>query len=76
MEIRVLAISALLITVPLTIPVSAANPTHVKQLLETKECQRCDLSSAKLGSADLSGANLNNANLRGAILSSAELFNT
>lgn len=76
MKTRVLAISALLITVPLAISASAANPVHVKRLVETKECPKCDLSGAKLGNADLSGANLNSANLRGAVLSSTELFNS
>ncbi|WP_084639765.1 S-layer homology domain-containing protein [Geitlerinema sp. PCC 9228] len=63
--------------------VNAANPDHVKQLLETNECERCDLRQAdlqganlrkaRLGGATLVGANLQGANLRGAILNEANL---
>ncbi len=56
----------------------AANPEHLAQLLNTKECQGCDLSGADLIGADLvgaklQGANLNAANLTGADLSNADL---
>jgi uncharacterized protein YjbI with pentapeptide repeats len=59
-------------------PVKAADPNHVKRLLETKECSECDLSRANLSGADLSfailvNANLMNANLKGANLSGADL---
>ena len=45
-----------------------ADPNQVRQVLQTRECQGCDLSRAKL-----SFANLRNANLRYANLFSADL---
>jgi uncharacterized protein YjbI with pentapeptide repeats len=45
-----------------------ADPNQVRQVLQTRECQGCDLSRTKL-----SFANLRNANLRYANLSSADL---
>jgi uncharacterized protein YjbI with pentapeptide repeats len=33
--------------------VEAADPSHVRRLLETKECSGCDLSRANLSGADL-----------------------
>lgn len=51
-----------------------ASPSElVNQLLETKECVRCDLSNADLSDADLNDANLEGANLQGANLSGANL---
>ena len=55
-----------------------ADPVQVKQLLETKVCQGCDLTDAamagwSLQKADLNGSNLANANLYGANLSQANL---
>ena len=62
-----------LISLLLMTPVSAENPDHVRQLLATKSCPRCDLSGADLRNADLSGANLQGADLRNADLSGANL---
>ncbi|NCJ07043.1 hypothetical protein GS597_11095 [Synechococcales cyanobacterium C] len=50
----------------------------VTQLIETNQCQGCnlegaDLSNLNLSNANLSGANLSNANLRGTNLSNANL---
>jgi uncharacterized protein YjbI with pentapeptide repeats len=45
----------------------------VKQLLETKECVRCNLAGANLSGAKLSEANLEGANLQGANLQDANL---
>jgi uncharacterized protein YjbI with pentapeptide repeats len=69
---------AVLTSLCLTLPVKAENPEHLKQLRETKQCQKCDLSGADLSGADLSfavltGANLSGANLTGANLSNADL---
>ena len=69
---------AVLTSLCLTLPVKAENPEHLKQLRETKQCQKCDLSGADLSGADLSfavlvGANLSGANLKGANLSNADL---
>ena len=47
--------------------------TLVKQLLDTKECVRCNLAGANLSGAKLAGANLEGANLQGANLEGANL---
>lgn len=67
-----------LTSVCLTFPARAGNPEHLKQLRETKQCAKCDLSGVDLSGADLSfavlvGANLSGANLKGANLSNADL---
>ena len=51
----------------------AANSGHLRDLLKTKKCQKCDLSGAGLVMANLSGADLRGANLSGANLSRANL---
>ncbi len=61
----------------------AENPEHVKKLLKSGRCSKCDLTGAdlaaadlrkaKLQGADLSNANLNLADLTGANLSEANL---
>lgn len=56
----------------------AENLEHVRQLLATKQCPKCELSNAglvmaNLASANLSGANLNRANLSRAQLGGADL---
>jgi uncharacterized protein YjbI with pentapeptide repeats len=62
-----------LFTLSIASPVHAENLDHVRQLLSTKQCQKCDLSNAGLVFAQLSGANLAGANLAGANLSQANL---
>lgn len=53
---------------------SGSDPSAlVKQLLETKECVRCNLQGANLSSADLKRVNLEGANLQGANLQGAKL---
>jgi len=52
---------------------SKSSSANIAQLLETKECQYCDLSNADLSGADLKGANLVGANLQGANLAEAKL---
>ncbi|MFB2975836.1 pentapeptide repeat-containing protein [Microseira sp. BLCC-F43] len=53
---------------------SGSDPSAlVKQLLETKECLRCNLPGANLSSADLKAVNLAGANLQGAKLEGAYL---
>ncbi len=52
----------------------AENLTHTKQLLSTKNCEKCDLSGVGLVMNDLSGAKLNQANLVGANLSRTNLM--
>jgi uncharacterized protein YjbI with pentapeptide repeats len=56
---------------PGTTSSQAANPDHVRQLLQTSDCQGCDLSQANFTGFDLVGANL-----RGANLSQANLLQT
>lgn len=53
---------------------TAANPSHLKQLLVTKQCPGCDLSQSDLQGADLTGANLERANLSQARLNAATLY--
>ncbi len=64
----------------------AENIEHLNQVLQTKDCENCDLShaglvminlkSANLRGANLVGANLSRADLTGADLSGANLTNT
>jgi uncharacterized protein YjbI with pentapeptide repeats len=78
-----LTTAVLLTTVGLTTPAWAENAEHTRQLLETKQCKRCDLTrvglvlvqlpGADLRGANLVGANLGQANLTGADLSGANL---
>ncbi|MFB2895868.1 pentapeptide repeat-containing protein, partial [Aerosakkonemataceae cyanobacterium BLCC-F50] len=49
------------------------NSQQVKQLLETRQCIKCDLRGANLEKAKLEGANLEGANLAGANLEGANL---
>jgi len=61
----------------------AENPDHIRQLLATKQCQRCDLSgaglvrvqlpAANLQQSDFSRANLSQGNFASADLSGARL---
>ncbi|MBF2078091.1 MAG: pentapeptide repeat-containing protein [Synechococcales cyanobacterium T60_A2020_003] len=65
------------------VPARAENLEDLQQLMNTRECQGCDLNRAglvhgnlegvDLSSADLRGANLSRADLRGADLSGADL---
>ncbi|MEE3715995.1 pentapeptide repeat-containing protein [Tumidithrix elongata RA019] len=62
----------------------AANPNHIRQLLQTKECRYCDLLRANLSLANLRGADLRGSDLystdlkysdlREAILTGANLY--
>lgn len=80
-----LATLALLTTISIASPASA-NTENTRQLLETKQCQSCELtgvglvltnlSGVNLSGANLSGANLSRANLSGADLSNAKLNGT
>ncbi|GAX42959.1 hypothetical protein NIES4075_39650 [Tolypothrix sp. NIES-4075] len=45
-----------------------SNPNHIKQLLTTKKCPKCDLGGADLTNADLAGADLREAELSNAKL--------
>ncbi|MCG8362726.1 MAG: pentapeptide repeat-containing protein [Pseudanabaenales cyanobacterium] len=72
MKIKSLVIITLLLSC-LTGSASAYNPDQVQQLINTLECQNCDLSNAGLQDLDLSGANLKQANLNGVDLRGADL---
>jgi uncharacterized protein YjbI with pentapeptide repeats len=50
-----------------------ADPKQIRQILQTRECQGCDLSREKLSFTNLRGANLRNANLFSADLKLADL---
>jgi uncharacterized protein YjbI with pentapeptide repeats len=47
-------------------PASAADPGHVIRLLESRDCERCDLSGGNLRGVDAKEARLTEANLAGA----------
>ncbi len=51
------------------------NSNHLKRLLKTKKCPKCDLSGADLSNADLAGADLRGAELSAAKLDGANLSN-
>ncbi len=74
MKLRILSLAALLTTTCLAAPAKAENIQHTRQLLSTKECQKCELSDAGLVLADLSGSKLSGANLSRANLSRANLM--
>ncbi|NER84270.1 MAG: hypothetical protein F6K42_32990 [Leptolyngbya sp. SIO1D8] len=68
------AVSATVISLGVSGSVAhAENPDAMRQLLQTLDCENCDLSGANLGGLDLSGANLQGANLQGAQLNSTDL---
>ena len=50
-----------------------ANPFQIRQVLQTRECQGCNLSRAKLSFTNLRGADLRNSNLSSADLKLADL---
>lgn len=69
----VLFTSTILLGLLTTFPSRAENIAHLNQLLQTKQCENCDLADAGLVMIDLKGANLRGANLVGANLSRADL---
>ena len=54
-------------------PGYAFNQAQLDQLRATRQCAKCDLTSATLVGVDLTGADLTGARLTGANLSSAKL---
>lgn len=74
MKSKLLASATLLTTFSLANPAEAANPDHIRQLLSTRQCPRCDLSNAGLVMANLANANLSGADLTRANLSRANLI--
>jgi len=73
MKLSNLAFFPLFIFLTAIAPARAENPQHLRQLLETNQCQACNLEGANLKGANLKGANLQGANLKGANLSAANL---
>jgi len=73
MKSPIVATTVFLSSICLISPALSENIDQTRQLLATKQCLACDLSSAGLVMANLSGANLNGANLSGANLSRANL---
>ena len=57
----------------IAVPSFSADEAHLKQLLETNECEKCDLSGADLKGRNLFRANLFRANLEDANLEDAKL---
>jgi tetratricopeptide (TPR) repeat protein len=66
-------IATSLLVTSLSLPVNAENLSHLRQLLSTRQCEQCELSSSGLVMGELAGANLRQANLVGANLSRANL---
>jgi uncharacterized protein YjbI with pentapeptide repeats len=56
-----------------SIETAFANPNQIRQLLQTRECEGCDLVRTKLSFANLRAANLRSANLYSADLKLADL---
>ncbi len=73
MKAPLISFIAILATSTLSLPTQAENLSHLNQLLGTKNCNNCDLSSAGLIHANLAGAQLSGANLVNANLSQANL---
>lgn len=78
MNLKIHATGVILTLLCFAAPIRAENPDHVRRLLATKECSKCDLSRADLSGVDLSfailiDADLREANLKGANLSNADL---
>lgn len=69
----ILFTSIVLMGVMTSFPSRGENIAHLNQLLQTKQCENCDLADAGLVMVDLKGANLRGANLVGANLSQADL---
>jgi len=63
----------LLLGLGVTTPAYSQNPNDLKQLLETRFCQGCDLRGANLSGAHLIGVDLRDANLTGANLTNINL---
>ena len=67
---------SLVVIAPFWVPLPKAiayAPDELQQLLETKNCRKCDLSGADLSFLNLEGADLEGANLQGADLNSTNL---
>lgn len=78
MNQTIVATAVLLSSLWISTSVKAENPNHLKQLRETQQCRKCDLSGAdlrgiKLAKADLRDANLSGANLSEVVLEGANL---
>ncbi|MFM6189406.1 pentapeptide repeat-containing protein [Planktothrix sp.] len=67
------AATVLLLGFGVTTPAYSQNSNDLKQLLETRFCQGCDLRGANLSGAHLIGVDLRDANLAGANLAHANL---
>jgi uncharacterized protein YjbI with pentapeptide repeats len=77
MNLKTLAFAIPLLTLAIFVGVYgalfASRQDHVQRLLETRECQGCDLSNANLERLNLEGVNLAEANLEGASLRGSKL---
>ncbi len=70
---KFVVLTALVATGAIASPAYAENLEHTRQLLATKQCQKCDLTGVGLVLSRLPGANLAGANLAGANFSQANL---
>lgn len=75
MKFRFLTVLTAAVTLSVSLPGYAEDLAHTQQLLNTNECQNCDLNRAGLVFADLAGATLIDADLSQANLTQAILRN-
>ncbi|MBD3558488.1 pentapeptide repeat-containing protein, partial [Planktothrix sp. FACHB-1355] len=73
MQRKIFAIAILILPFCWTAPSQAAKPEHIKQLLATNQCPKCDLKNVDLRGGNFRGADLTGANLAGAMLEGADL---
>jgi uncharacterized protein YjbI with pentapeptide repeats len=73
MNAKLLATLTLLSVTSIALPARADNLVAIQQLLNTRECQQCNLREAGLVLSDLEGVDLQGADLRGANLNRANL---
>lgn len=61
----------LIFTLTIQLPIHTYNPDHLKQLIKTRTCQKCDLTNAPL-----QGYILNKANVEGSDFTNAQMSGT
>lgn len=73
MKTTIVGTLSLISAIAVSLPLQAENLSDLNQLLVSKKCSQCDLTSSGLVHADLVGADLTGANLVNANLSQANL---
>ena len=73
MNLKISAAIVLSIVIGIPTLVNAYNVDHVRRLISTNKCPRCDLTGADLRGADLREADLRGVDFTGADLRGADL---